>query len=493
MALRIYNSLTKTKEVFTPINPGKVNIYVCGITAYDRCHMGHARSVVFFDVVVRYLEHRGYDVTYVRNFTDIDDKIIKRANEEGKNWDSIAKRYIGEFYRDTDKLGVKRPTAEPKATDHIQDMIDTIRELIDRGHAYQADGDVFFAVDTFPDYGKLSRRKLEDLEAGSRVKIDPRKRNPFDFALWKESKPGEPMWESPWGKGRPGWHIECSVMANKYLSSAIDIHGGGQDLVFPHHENEIAQSEAVTGRPFARYWMHNGFVYIDKQKMSKSLGNIFGIEEALNVYHPEVIRLFLISRHYRGPLDFSEEAISEAEAGLERLYNTLKSLEDNLAGFKEETPPGKADLDEEEIEIRRRIGDLANRFHEAMDDDFNTVMAMGHVFDAARALNRFMDISSRKDAPIFPAILHQGKERFREIGEVLGIMVSDPAQYLEDQKRRKLSLLNVNLSELEAKIEERNRARREKEWTRADEIRAELAERGISLEDGPDGTTWRIA
>lgn len=492
MALRIYNSLTKTKEVFTPIIPGKVNMYVCGVTVYDRCHMGHARCAVVFDVIVKYLRHKGYDVTYVRNFTDIDDKIIKRANEEGENWQVIAERHIKGFHRDMDGLGVERATIEPRATDHIQDMINTIQKLIHKDHAYQADGDVFFAVNTFPGYGKLSGKKLEELEAGARVQVDTRKRNSLDFSLWKESKPGEPAWESPWGKGRPGWHIECSAMSSKYLGDTFDIHGGGQDLIFPHHENEIAQSEAATGKVLARYWIHNGFVYINKEKMSKSLGNIFTIQEALRIYHPEVIRLFLISHHYRGPLDFSDVIINETEAALERFYKTLKAIDDSLVGLKEELPLDRVELKGDEREIYEKLKELPVKFECAMDDDFNTALAIGHMFDAARALNRFMDLYPQKEDSIFLSILSYGKKQFGKLGHILGILVSEPAQYLEDQRARKLRLLNIDVSEIEAKIEERNLARREKDWARADKIRAELAKRGILLEDGPEKTTWRV-
>ncbi len=493
MNLWIYNSFTKRKEIFTPITPGKVNIYVCGVTVYDRCHIGHARSLVVFDTIVRYLRYRGYEVNYVRNFTDIDDKIIKRANEEGIDWKTIAKRYIHEFYRDMDGLGIERATAEPKATDHVQDMIVGIQKLIDKGYAYQTDGDVFFAVDTFPEYGKLSGKKLEQLEVGTRITVDNRKKNPLDFALWKKSKAGEPTWESPWGKGRPGWHIECSVMANKYLGKALDIHGGGQDLIFPHHENEIAQSEAITGRPFARYWIHNGFVFVNQEKMSKSLGNIFSVQEALNQYHPEVLRLFLLSRHYRTPLDFSDISINEAQTGLERLYRTLRVSGNYLTGFEGKLSLDQMNLEGDEKKVYQKLRNLLPKFQQAMDDDFNTAMAIGHIFEATRTLNQFMELYSKRKGITFFSILSYGEKQLREMGKILGFLVSDPAQYLADQELRRLGLLNIRLSEIEAMIEERTVARSKKDWLKADRIREELRKRGVLLEDSKEKTTWRIA
>ena len=330
MALRIYNTLTGKKEEFVPIHEKRVGMYVCGVTVYDLCHIGHARSAIIFDTIHRYLQYRGYEVTYVRNFTDIDDKIINRANAEGTDFKTIAEKYIHEFQVDMGALGLERATIEPRATEHIPEMIRLISTLVEKGYAYARGGDVFFAVGRFRDYGKLSKRNLEEMQAGARVDIDEKKENPLDFALWKGSKPGEPFWESPWGKGRPGWHIECSVMSQKYLGETFDIHGGGKDLIFPHHENEIAQSEAATGKLFARYWVHNGFINIDKEKMSKSLGNILTIKDILKEWHPEALRLFLLSSHYRSPLDYSEASLGEAKAGLDRFYTTLKAIQSEL-------------------------------------------------------------------------------------------------------------------------------------------------------------------
>ena len=323
MAIRVYNTLTGKKEDFVPLHEGKVGMYVCGVTVYDLCHIGHARSAIIFDILYRYFRYRGYEVTFVRNFTDIDDKIINRANQEGVDYKTIAERYIREFGMDIRGLGLEKATIEPRATDHIPEMIELVSGLIEKGYAYPGGGDVFFSVERFKEYGKLSKRNLEEMQAGARVEIDEKKKNPLDFVLWKGSKPGEPFWESPWGKGRPGWHIECSVMSMKYLGETFDIHGGGRDLVFPHHENEIAQSEGATGKPFARYWIHNGFININKEKMSKSLGNILTIKEVVKEWHPEVLRLFFLSSHYRSPLDYSEESLKEAKSGLDRFYTTL--------------------------------------------------------------------------------------------------------------------------------------------------------------------------
>jgi cysteinyl-tRNA synthetase len=327
MAIRLYNTLTKTKEIFEPMVPGHVKMYVCGPTVYDYCHVGHARSVVVFDVVVRYLRAMNYQVTYVRNFTDVDDKIINRAKEVGMDAHQLAEKFIGEFYRDMDALNVMRADREPKVTEHIDDIIGIVSTLVEKKAAYIVDGDVFYAVDAFGEYGKLSGRKLDDMVAGSRVEINPDKRNPFDFVLWKAAKPGEPSWPSPWGAGRPGWHIECSAMSSRFLGDTFDIHGGGKDLIFPHHENEIAQSEAAHGKPFARYWMHNGFVNIDNEKMSKSLNNFLMIRDILQAYHPETVRLFLLSSHYRSPIDFSDRNLKESEKALDKIYGVVKRID----------------------------------------------------------------------------------------------------------------------------------------------------------------------
>ena len=355
MGLRVYNTLTQSKEEFIPLQEGRIGMYVCGVTAYDLCHIGHARNAVVFDVIYRYLLYKGYQVTYVRNFTDVDDKIINRAQQEGINTEEIAARYIQEFSVDMGALGLKEPTVEPKATEHIPEMIDMVQRLIAKGHAYQVGGDVYFAVDGFSGYGRLSKRSLDEMQAGARIEVDEKKRNPLDFALWKAAKPGEPSWDSPWGRGRPGWHIECSAMSQKYLGDTLDIHGGGKDLIFPHHENEIAQSEGASGKPFVRYWLHNGFVNIDREKMSKSLGNILTIKEILRDYHPELVRLFLLSRHYRSPIDYSSQGMEEARKNLERFYQTLAGIEEGL-GKEPERKENVEGFSPEEMAVYRHGG-----------------------------------------------------------------------------------------------------------------------------------------
>ncbi|MDY7031348.1 MAG: cysteine--tRNA ligase [Thermodesulfobacteriota bacterium] len=493
MTLRIYNTSTKTKEDFHPFQEGKVGMYVCGVTVYDLCHIGHARSTVVFDVIYRYLKYKGYEVTYVRNFTDVDDKIIDRAGREETSCREISERYIEEFNTDMKLLGVKSPTVEPKATDHILDMIQTIERLMEKGYAYQRDGDVFFSVSRFHGYGKLSGRTLDEMYAGARVEIDERKENPLDFALWKASKPGEPSWESPWGKGRPGWHIECSSMSQKYLGETFDIHGGGKDLIFPHHENEIAQSEGATGKPFVRYWVHNGFVNIDKEKMSKSLGNFFTIKEILERYHPEVIRLFLLSNHYRSPIDFSDRNIEEAKKGLDRIYTTLKRIDDCVNERATRMELSSEILDGSEKEIYHALSQLSIMLEEAMDDDFNTALALAHVHDTIRALNRYMaQETDASGSPSFLSILMYGKDQLKRISDVLGVFNKDPEGYFEKQRQEGVADLEIDEREIISLIEERVKARREKNWAVGDEIRDRLLKRGIVLEDGPDGTIWKV-
>ncbi len=489
MALRIYNTLTGRKEEFVPIREKQVGMYVCGVTVYDLCHIGHARSAIIFDAINRYLKFRGYHVTYVRNFTDIDDKIINRANTEGSDCKTIAERYIHEFQMDMGALGLENPTIEPRATDHIPEMIRLISTLVEKEYAYESSGDVFFSVERFKDYGKLSKRNLEEMQAGARVEIDEKKRNPLDFALWKASKPGEPSWDSPWGKGRPGWHIECSVMSQKYLGETFDIHGGGKDLIFPHHENEIAQSEAVTGRPFVRYWIHNGFININKEKMSKSLGNILTIKGVLKDWLPEVLRLFLLSSHYRSPLDFSEDSLSEAKAGLDRFYTTLKAIQDELS--KPAVPNKKVDPASIK-ECRQVIESFQARFEEAMDDDFNTAQALGYLYDLQRHLNSLLDISKGRPTEEIISMLKQGFDHFSKTGSIFGLLREDPERYLNEQKKAGLKKLNLAEEEILHLIEERNTARKEKNWKRADEIRNDLLSRAIVLEDTPAGTIWKI-
>ncbi len=485
MALRIYNTLTAKKEEFIPLQEKKVGLYVCGVTVYDLCHIGHARSAIVFDTIYRYFQYRGYEVSFIRNFTDIDDKIIKRANEEGTNYKAIAEKYIREFNIDMGRLELEKPSVEPRATEHIPEMIQLISLLIQKGFAYQGKGDVFFSVEKFKNYGKLSGRNLDEMQAGARVEIDEKKENPLDFALWKASKPGEPFWESPWGEGRPGWHIECSVMSQKYLGETFDIHGGGKDLIFPHHENEIAQSEAATGKPFARYWIHNGFVNIHKEKMSKSLGNILTIKETLKDWHPEVLRLFFLSSHYRSPVDYSVDSLSDAKTGLDRFYTTLKAIQDEI---RKKGEGGSAPLEE----TRQTVESFQIRFEEAMDDDFNTAQALGYFYDLHTHLNRLLDVSKGHPTEEILSLLKQGLDHFRNRGWVFGLFQEDPEHYLGEQKKERLKKLNLAEEEVVKLMEERNQARKEKNWKRADEIRTELLSKEIVLEDTPTGTNWKL-
>ncbi len=487
MAVRVYNTMTKKKEDFVPLHEGLIGMYACGVTVYDLCHIGHARSAVVFDVIYRYLLYRGYKVTYVRNFTDVDDKIINRAREEGVSTEEIAARYIQEFYADMGALGLLDPTIEPKATEHIPEMIELVQRLLEKGYAYQVGGDVYYAVESFPEYGKLSKRSLDEMQAGARVEVDERKRNPLDFALWKAAKPGEPSWASPWGEGRPGWHIECSPMSQRYLGDTLDIHGGGKDLIFPHHENEIAQAEGATGRPFVRFWLHNGFVNIDKEKMSKSLGNFLTIKEILKEHHPEVVRLFLLSRHYRSPIDYSTQGMEEARGNLGRFYQTLAGIDDIIAQEKAREPVSEG-LSPEEMAVYQRAEEFTDKFEEAMDDDFNTAVAIAALFELSHDLNRLLrDTSSHA-----PQVLHRGREAFAVAGGVLGIFQENPHAFLEAERVRRTEALTLSEKEIEGLITERNAARSTKNWARADEIRDHLASQGIVLEDTFKGTTWRV-
>ncbi len=488
MTIKIYNTFTRRKEIFEPLTPGYVRMYVCGITSYDRCHIGHARSAVVFDVVVRHLRHRGFKVNFVRNFTDIDDKIINRAREEGISTKALAEREIGHFYQDMDTLNVLRASIEPRATEHIQDIIQLIEVLVKRGYAYAAGGDVYFSVHKFPGYGALSKRSLEEMQAGARISPGEQKEDPMDFALWKAAKPGEPRWESPWGPGRPGWHIECSAMGMKYLGPTLDIHGGGLDLIFPHHENERAQSEAATGKTFVRFWMHNGFVTIRDAKMSKSLGNFVTIQDILERYHPEVLRLFLLSKHYRSPLDYSPEALTETSSALERCYAALYNARHiSERPVKRQRP--LTDRAREAIDILRHLQD---QFDQAMDDDFNTAQAIGHLFEAVKALNCLSQDAEKMPSALYAAPLREGIESITEAAEVLGILNEDPDTYLNKRKLEALEVLGITEARVLDGIEKRARARKEKDWATADRIRDELEAQGIVLQDGPGGTTWKI-
>ena len=478
MSLKIYNSLSRQKELFTPLVKGRVTMYVCGVTVYDLCHIGHARASIVFDVIYRYLQFIGYEVVYVRNFTDVDDKIINRANKEEISCEEISYKYIKAFYEDMNSIGIKTPTHEPKATEHIPEMIDMIKRLIDIGHAYQAGGDVMYSVESFPEYGKLSGKKIDELQSGVRVEIDEKKKNPLDFALWKESKPGEPEWESPWGMGRPGWHIECSAMSQKYLGETFDIHGGGKDLIFPHHENEIAQSQGATGKKPINYWIHNGFVDINKEKMSKSLGNFFTIREVMEKYPPEAIRLFLLSNHYRSPIDFSNKNLNEAGIVLHRFYELLD--------FMNELLPDNA------FEPDR---DIMKKFKSAMDDDFNTALALGHLNEFLRKLNSIKDqLKAKKcnDAEGLKKKLGEGKKAISTIGVVLGLFSEKPSGFLENFKEKKIIELGLNKNKIEEMINARTEARKNKEWKEADKIREGLNKKRVVLEDKPEGTIWKI-
>jgi len=468
-------------------------MYVCGVTVYDHCHIGHARANVVFDVIFRYLRLLGYDVTYIRNYTDIDDKIINRANREGVPFNEISERFIREFDRDMEELGLRLPTCQPKATDNIAEIIRLVENLIDKGFAYQAGGDVYFCVEKFDSYLKLSKRNLDDMQAGARIEVDERKRHPMDFALWKEAKPDEPFWESPWGKGRPGWHIECSAMSMKYLGETLDIHGGGKDLIFPHHENEIAQSEAATGKPFVKYWLHNGFVNINSEKMSKSLGNFFTIKEILEKYDRETLRLFLLSAHYRSPLDFSDQNMKEAESGIERIYSTLARIDEVLAGnqISGETPVDKSSLDEAEKELLEKSENLPGRFREAMDDDFNTALALGNVFELVRCANKVV-VDNKGISQAVAGILSRTRKNLLEIGEILGVFTQNPETYLLGMKNRKMNELGIPEEEIERMIEERAQARKARDYKRSDEIRDYLLAKNVVLLDSAQGTTWKV-
>ena len=477
MTIRIYNTLNRKKEIFEPVKQGRVGMYVCGPTVYDSCHIGHARSVLTFDVIARYLKASGFEVTYVRNFTDIDDKIINRANQLSIDCKALAEKYINEFYEDMDALNVERPTIEPRATEHIAQIIKVIEMLIDRNMAYQIDGDIFFAIEAFKDYGKLSGRKLEDMEAGARVDVDERKRNPFDFALWKSGKPGEPAWDSPWGKGRPGWHIECSAMSTEYLGKTFDIHGGGKDLIFPHHENEIAQSEGAFGKPFARFWIHNGFVNINQEKMSKSLGNFLMIKDILKSFHPETVRLFLLSSHYRSPIDFTDKAMEEVSASLDKIYALLERIEE------------KKELSEiNNVEP----GNHYKRFCEAMDDDFNTARGVGVLFNAVRNINRILDESKKGLSPEAIKDIISCKSDILKIGGILGILYELPEAYFEGKKSKGLEKKSIDPAVVENMVKEREKARKAKNWEKADKIREQLEAMNIIIEDRPEGTIWKV-
>ena len=492
MPLRVYNTLSGEKETFVPLVPGKAGMYVCGVTVYDYCHIGHARANVVFDIIFRYLKYAGYDVTYVRNYTDIDDKIINRANQEGCDYRTISDRYIQAFDEDMARLGLAKPTVEPKATDHISGIITIIEALIAKGHAYASEGDVYYAVETFPEYLKLSGRNLEEMQAGARVEVGDKKRNPMDFALWKGSKPGEPWWESPWGQGRPGWHIECSAMSMEFLGKTFDFHGGGKDLIFPHHENEIAQSEAANGCRFVRYWLHNGFVNINSEKMSKSLGNFFTIREVLDKFDPETLRFFILSAHYRSPIDFSDQNLDESRIGLERIYSCLAAIDEVLNRIPASAEfPAVEHLSPIGLELQEKITQFIPRFVEAMDDDFNTAQALGVIFETVRATNRFL-AESQDLSPVAMSLIAHVRHLFDEVGTVLGLFSTKPSEWLDGIKSARVDQMNITPEEIERLIVERAEARAARNFKRGDEIRDLLLEKGIQLLDSAQGTTWNV-
>jgi cysteinyl-tRNA synthetase len=465
MGIKIFNSMTRKKEEFVSLTPGEVKMYVCGPTVYNFFHIGNARTFVVFDTIRKYFEYRGYKVNFIQNFTDIDDKLIKKANEEGTTVKEIAERYIKEYYKDADALNIKRATVNPRATEFIDEIIKFIKDLIDKGYAYEVDGDVYFDTKKFKEYGKLSHQNLEELEAGARIDVDERKKDPMDFVLWKAQKPGEPGWESPWGIGRPGWHIECSAMSSTLLGKTIDIHGGGVDLQFPHHENEIAQSEARNGQTFVKYWMHSAFVNVNNNKMSKSLNNFFTAREILEKYDAEVIRLFMLSVHYRNPVNFSLELLDSSKAALERLYNSVNNLEHVIENAEDR------ELNEDEKAFASKLDDYRNRYIEVMDDDFNTADGIAVIFDMVRDINTNIKESSPK------SLAEKALSLIRELGKPLGILQKSTKGDLEE--------------EIQRLIDERQKARKEKNFALADKIRDDLKARGIILEDTPQGVKWK--
>jgi cysteinyl-tRNA synthetase len=462
--MKLYNTIKKAKEEFKPINKEEVRMYSCGPTVYNYFHIGNARPFIVFDILRRYLEYSGYKVKFVQNFTDIDDKLIKKANEEGISVKEVGEKYIEEYYKDAHALGIKDATIAPKATENIEEIIEFIKVLIEKNHAYNVDGDVYFDVSSFAEYGKLSGQNLDDLDMGSRINVGEKKKGAMDFVLWKAKKEGEPSWDSPWGEGRPGWHIECSVMANRFLGETIDIHSGGNDLIFPHHENEIAQSEAATGKPFANYWLHNGFINIDNQKMSKSKGNFFTVRDILADYDAEVLRFFMMTAHYRKPVNFSDELLNNAKKGLDRIYTCLSSLEYE----KKNAEDGKVDEN-----IKAKMQDSIKDFKRAMDDDLNTADALASIFNTVKEANNYMAEAEDKKIETLQLL----ENTIHEAGDVLGLL--------------RKTVENESSEEIDELIVKRQKARQEKDWAEADRIRDKLNEMNIIIEDTKDGVKWR--
>ncbi|EOU1109535.1 cysteine--tRNA ligase [Clostridium perfringens] len=464
--MKVYNTLNKKKEEFIPLTPGEVKMYVCGPTVYNFFHIGNGRTFIVFDTIRRYFEYRGFKVDFVQNFTDIDDKMIKKANEEGTTVKKIGDTYIKEYYQDADALNIERATVNPRATEFIGEIIKFVKGLVDKGYAYEVDGDVYFSTKKFEGYGKLSGQNIEDLQSGARISVDERKKDPMDFAIWKAQKPGEPAWNSPWGMGRPGWHIECSCMAKKLLGETIDIHAGGSDLKFPHHENEIAQSEALTGEPFARYWLHSAFVNVNNEKMSKSLNNFFTAREILERYDADVIRFLMLSAHYRQQLNFSEDLLESAKASVERIYNAIGNLENLIDEVSRE------EMNEEEKAYLESLNKYKEKYIEKMDDDFNTADAITAIFDLIKDTNTNITINSSKE------LAQKALELIRELGAPLGMFQKSTKGNLEE--------------EIEALIAKRQQARKDRDFALADKIRDELKDRGIVLEDTPQGVRWKM-
>ncbi|WP_111946280.1 cysteine--tRNA ligase [Clostridium perfringens] len=464
--MKVYNTLNKKKEEFIPLTPGEVKMYVCGPTVYNFFHIGNGRTFIVFDTIRRYFEYRGFKVDFVQNFTDIDNKMIKKANEEGTTVKKIGDTYIKEYYQDADALNIERATVNPRATEFIGEIIKFVKGLVDKGYAYEVDGDVYFSTKKFEGYGKLSGQNIEDLQSGARISVDERKKDPMDFAIWKAQKPGEPAWNSPWGMGRPGWHIECSCMAKKLLGETIDIHAGGSDLKFPHHENEIAQSEALTGEPFARYWLHSAFVNVNNEKMSKSLNNFFTAREILERYDADVIRFLMLSAHYRQQLNFSEDLLESAKASVERIYNAIGNLENLIDEVSIE------EMNEEEKAYLESLNKYKEKYIEKMDDDFNTADAITAIFDLIKDTNTNITIDSSKE------LAQKALELIRELGAPLGMFQKSTKGNLEE--------------EIEALIAKRQQARKDRDFALADKIRDELKDRGIVLEDTPQGVRWKM-
>ena len=466
--MKLYNTLTRTKEEFIPLEEGKVKMYVCGPTVYNYIHIGNARPFIMFDTLRRYLQYKGYDVTFVQNFTDVDDKIIKRGHEEGISPEDVANKYINEYFVDADGLGIQRADVHPRVTDNIQQIIDFVKDLEDKGYAYEVNGDVYFDTKKFEGYGKLSKQNQDELEAGARIEVNSQNRDPMDFVLWKAKKEGEPGWTSPWGEGRPGWHIECSVMSRRYLGDTIDIHAGGQDLKFPHHENEIAQSEARNGKTFSNYWMHNEYININNEKMSKSKGNFFTVRDISKLYDLEVVRLFMLSTHYRNPINFSDEILNQSKAGLERLYNAKERVEFIISKLNDNAENA------DELKLEEELNSFRQRFIEAMDDDLNTADALSIIFELARFMNSNVNENSTKE------FANKVLDEFNELTGVLNVV----------NKKHEEDMLD---EEIEALIQKRTDAKKNKDFKLADEIRNELLEKGIVLEDTRQGVKWRRA